>query len=257
MAWDSSNQRDDSGNQQVIAVTSGKGGVGKSTLCVLLGLGDVKRGKRVLLIEFDAGLRGLDLMLGIGDQVVYDLGDLLEGRCTIRKAILESPLHENLHAIVAPISLESPLNLEDVQLLIDGLRGHFDRLILDMPAGLGISTRIAGKMADLSLIVVTPDPVCVRDGTQMVQALERNGFLHHRLVINRVEEKMLKRAVLPDLDAVIDGVGSQLIGVFPSMAEIPMQMSRGLPLRSNHLALRIADAVSRRMDGEYVPLVFP
>lgn len=257
MAWDSSNHLDDSELQQVVAITSGKGGVGKSTLSVLLGLGDVQRGKRVLLIEFDAGLRGLDLMLGIGDQVVYDLGDLLEGRCTIRKAILESPLHENLNAIVAPISLESPLNLEDVQLLIDGLRGHFDRLILDMPAGLGLSAQITGRTADLALVVVTPDPVCVRDGAQMAQALERNGFRNHRLLINRVEEKMLKRAVLADLDAVIDGVGSQLIGVFPSMEEIPMRMTRGLSLRPNHPALRIAEAVSRRMDGEYVPLVFP
>ena len=257
MAWDSSNRPGEPEQNQVIAMTSGKGGVGKSTLCVLLGLGDALRGKRVLLIEFDAGLRGLDLMLGIADQVVYDLGDLLEGRCTISKAVMESPLHENLNAIVAPVSLEAPMDLSDVQLLIDGLRGHFDRLILDMPAGLGFSARITGCTADLALIAVTPDPVCVRDGAKMAQTLEKQGLCRHRLLINRVEEKMLRRAVLTDLDAVIDGVGSQLLGVFPYAEEIPLRLSRGLQLKGNHPVLRIAQAVSRRLDGEYVPLVFP
>ena len=257
MAQSASTNLGKSGQNQVIALTSGKGGVGKSTLCVLLGLGDALRGKRVLVIEFDAGLRGLDLMMGIADRVVYDLGDLLEGRCTISKAIAESPLHENLNAIVAPVSLEVPMKMEDVRLLIDGLRGHFDRLFLDMPAGLGFSSRLTAETADAALIAAVPDAVCVRDGGKMAQELEKRRFRNYRLVINRVEEKLLRRDVVTDLDAVIDGVGAQLIGVFPGDADIPLRLTRGLPLRENHRVLRIAQAVSRRLDGEYVPLIFP
>lgn len=243
-------------SNQVIAMTSGKGGVGKSTLCVGLGLGDALRGKRVLLIEFDAGLRGLDLMLGIADKVVYDLGDLLEGRCTISKAIAESPLNENLNAIVAPVNMETPMKLEDIKLLVEGLRSHFDRLILDMPAGLGFSVAATSATADLALIVTNPDRICVRDGGQMARALQKNGFLSHRLLINRVNEKMLRKDSIMDLDAVIDGVGSQLIGVLPDDPDIQLRLTRGIALRESHRITRICKAISRRIDGEYVPLIF-
>ncbi|MGI5893823.1 MAG: AAA family ATPase [Candidatus Merdivicinus sp.] len=241
---------------QVIALTSGKGGVGKSTLCVGLGLGDAMRGKRVLLIEFDAGLRGLDLMLGISDQVVYDLGDLLEGRCTISKAIAESPLNENLNAIVAPVNMETAMNLDDIKLLVEGLRPHFDRLILDMPAGLGFSVKATAATADLALIIATPDRICVRDGSQMTQALQKIGFFSHRLIINRVNEKLIRKDTVTDLDAVIDGVGSQLIGVMPDDPDIQLKLTRGVALRENHRVTRICRAISRRIDGEYLPLIF-
>lgn len=248
-------ERGGSSNNQVISLTSGKGGVGKSTLCVGLGLGFALCGKSALMIEFDAGLRGIDLMLGIADKIVFDLGDLLEGRCTISKAIIESPLNENLNAIVAPISLEAPLNLEDVQLLINGLRPHFDRIILDMPAGLGTSARITAAAADLALIVATPDRICVRDGCRMTQELQRGGFTNHRLIINRVDEKMIRRDVITDLDEVIDGVGSQLIGVLPDDSAIQLRLSRGLALRESHRITRICKTIARRIDGEYLPLL--
>lgn len=242
-------------SNQVISLTSGKGGVGKSTLCVGLGLGFALCGQSVLMIEFDSGLRGIDLMLGISDRIVFDLGDLLEGRCTISKAIVESPLNENLNAIVAPVSLEAPMDLEDVKLLIDGLRPHFDRIILDMPAGLGISARVTAAAADLALIVATPDRICVRDGCRMVQELERAGFLNHRLIINRVDEKMIRKDVITDLDTVIDGVGSQLIGILPDDSTVQLRLSRGLALGEGHRLTRICKAIARRINGEYLPLL--
>ena len=241
---------------QVIALTSGKGGVGKSTICVGLGLGDAMQGKRVLLIEFDAGLRGLDLMLGISEKVVYDLGDLLEGRCTISKAIAESPLNENLNAIVAPVNMEAPMDLADIKLLVEGLRPHFDRLILDMPAGLGFSVKATAAVADLALIITTPDWICVRDGRQMAAALQKNGFDAHRLFINQVDERLIRGDVITDLDAVIDGVGSQLIGVMPDDPDIQLKLTRGIALRESHRVTRICRALSQRIDGAYIPLIF-
>ena len=159
---------------KVIAVTSGKGGVGKSTLTVSLGIAAASSGKRVLLVELDAGLRGMDIMLGLSG-VVYDLGDLLEGRCNINSAIIPSPNVPELYAIVAPVSLKGPILMQDIRLLIDGLRAYFDLIFLDTPAGLGKGVQYACEVSDLALIVATPDPVCVRDGGQVVREMAERG----------------------------------------------------------------------------------
>ena len=239
---------------RVLSVTSGKGGVGKSTLCVGLGMAYALLGKSVLMIEFDVGLRGMDLMLGISDRIVYDLGDLLEGRCNINKAIVESPWNPNLNVIVAPVSMESSIAIEDVNILVAGLRPHFDIIILDTPAGLGLSMRIAAT-SDLALVVATPDSVCVRDGGKVVGALQKSHMHNHRLIINRVNNKLVKQKIVTDLDEVIDGVGSQLIGVLPEDQEMQLCTSKGLPLTEDARIVRICKAIALRIEGEYIPLL--
>ena len=124
-----------------------------------------------------------------------------------------------------------------------------------MPAGLGISARVTAAAADLALIVATPDRICVRDGCRMVQELERAGFLNHRLIINRVDEKMIRKDVITDLDAVIDGIGSQLIGILPDDSTVQLRLSRGLALGEGHRLTRICKAIARRINGEYLPLL--
>ena len=205
---------------KVIAITSGKGGVGKSTLTVSLGIAAASSGKRVLLIEMDVGLRGMDIMLGL-NNVVYDLGDLLEGRCNISSAIVPSPNIPELYAIVAPV-LMGQIVLQDIQLLVEGLRAYFDLIFLDMPAGLGLGIRATCAVSDLALIISTPDPVCIRDGNQVVRELAARGFTSHRLIINRVNRRFIRRRVVQNLDEVIDGVGSQLIGVIPEDPEVTL-----------------------------------
>ena len=227
---------------RVLSVTSGKGGVGKSTLCVGLGMAYALLGKSVLM------------MLGISDRIVYDLGDLLEGRCNINKAIVESPWNPNLNVIVAPVTMESSIAMEDVQILVSGLRPHFDVIILDTPAGLGLSMRIAAA-SDLALVVTTPDSVCIRDGGKVVGALQKAHMSHHRLVINRVNSKLVKKQIVTDLDEVIDGVGSQLIGVLPDDQEMQLVTSKGLPLTADTRIVRICKAIALRIEGEYIPLL--
>jgi len=238
---------------KVISVTSGKGGVGKSTICVGLGMAYALLGKNVLLIEFDVGLRGMDLMLGVSDKIVYDLGDLLEGRCNINKAIVESPWNSDLNIIVAPISLDSPMVMTDVKLLIEGLKGHFDIIILDTPAGLGMSMKLS-SLSDMALVVATPDYVCIRDGNKVVNALHKMGFKNHRLVINRVNHKLLKKNIVKDLDEVIDGVSSQLIGVLPEDTGLQLSVLKGTPLSEKTNIVDICKAIALRIEGEYVPL---
>ena len=239
---------------KVIAVTSGKGGVGKSTLTVSLGIAAARSGKRVLLIELDAGLRGMDIMLGLSG-VVYDLGDLLEGRCNIGSAIIPSPHTPELYAIVAPLSLKGPILMQDMRLLIGGLRAYFDLIFLDTPAGLGKGVQYACDLSDLALIVTTPDPVCVRDGGQVVREMGERGFTAHRLLINRVSRKLIRRQVVRDLDEVIDGVGSQLIGVIPEDQEVTLFSSFGRMPDPRGELQKICAAVCRRIDGEYIPLL--
>lgn len=240
---------------QVISLTSGKGGVGKSTLCAGLGLGFAFCGRSSLLIELDVGLRGIDLMLGIAEQIVFDLGDLIAGRCTLDQAVIQSPLNPKLSAVVAPISLEAPLRPEDIRMLTESLRSHFDHIILDMPAGLGTSAQVTAAAADLALVVVTPDQICIRDGCRMVQELQRRDFTNHRLLINRAEARLIRRGTVKDLDEVIDGVGAQLIGVLPEDPAIQLSLAQGISLREDQLAARVCKAVARRIEGEYVPLL--
>ena len=240
---------------KVLAVTSGKGGVGKSTMTVSLGIAAAASGSRVLLIELDAGLRGMDIMLGISDRIVFDLGDLLEGRCNINSAIIPSPNVSGLYAIVAPVSMTGPILIQDMRLLIDGLRAYFDLIILDTPAGLGRGLRIACEVSDLALIIATPDPVCIRDGNQVVREMLSRGFTSHRLIINRVSRKFIRYQVVRDLDEVIDGVGSQLIGVVPEDGEVTLFSSHGrLPDPKGELQ-RVCRAIIARIDGEYKPLI--
>ena len=238
---------------KVIAITSGKGGVGKSTLTVSLGIAAASSGKRVLLIEMDVGLRGMDIMLGL-NNVVYDLGDLLEGRCNISSAIVPSPNIPELYAIVAPV-LMGQIVLQDIQLLVEGLRAYFDLIFLDMPAGLGLGIRATCAVSDLALIISTPDPVCIRDGNQVVRELAARGFTSHRLIINRVNRRFIRRRVVQNLDEVIDGVGSQLIGVIPEDPEVTLFSSSGrLPDEKGELQ-RICREICSRLDGEYQPLI--
>ena len=241
-------------NARVVALASGKGGVGKSTLSVGLGTAAAKAGKQVLLVEFDAGLRGIDIMLGLTDQIVYDLGDLMEGRCNISSAILECPFCPGFFAIVAPAQM-TPMALQDVELLVSGLRPHFDLILLDMPAGLGFSVQASQAVADNLLVVVTPDPVCIRDGNTLVQGLTRAGFDRHRLIINRVSRKLLRKQIVQDLDEVIDGVGSQLIGVVPEDPEAQLAAAAGAPMNDKSEIMQVCAAIIRRISGDYVPLI--
>ncbi|MCI8600898.1 MAG: septum site-determining protein MinD [Oscillospiraceae bacterium] len=238
----------------VAAIASGKGGAGKTTLAVGLGTAAALAGRQVLAVEFDAGLRGMDLMLGL-DRVVYDLGDLLEGRCSISSALLAAPGRPGFFVIAAPASLTGRMSLADIRLLINGLRPYFDLILLDMPAGLGFSVEAGLAAADSLLAVVTPDPVCVRSGGVLVGRFAAAGFSRHRLVINRVDSRQIRRQAIKDLDEVIDGVGSQLIGVVPEDGGVQLAAAAGMPVGCESGMVKVCGAIVRRMAGEYVPLL--
>lgn len=239
---------------QTILVTSGKGGVGKSTVSVLLGAALAEAGKRVLLLEMDSGLRGMDIMLGVQDETVYDLSDVLTRRCEPIKAMVACPYQEGLYLLPAPYDHCFVPDQSDLIRLTRGLAQHFDYMLVDTPAGLGRNFQAAVAVADRALLVVTPDPICVRDGRKVADTLDALGVGDIRLIINKVTPQLAKMKMLPDLDAVIDGVGVQLIGVIPQENQVMEITAKGRRLPNSTVCHRVFANLAGRLEGMYIPL---
>ena len=238
----------------IISITSGKGGAGKSTVAVGLGVAFARRNRRAVIVELDFGLRGLDLMLGMENRVVYDLGDVLEGRCAPGDAVAAAEWNPPVFYLAAPARQPARFSQEQLRECVAALAEQYDVVLLDTPAGLGISRMTVQQMADTAVIVTTPDPVCIRDGARVAGMMEESGFSRYRLLINRVSRTAVRKSSIQDLDDVIDGVGAQLIGVLPEDAGLQSGQTRGLfPEESARISL-IFSAISRRLEGEYVPL---
>ncbi|MDD3430226.1 MAG: AAA family ATPase, partial [Oscillospiraceae bacterium] len=193
----------------VIMVASGKGGTGKSTVSVLLGSELAARKKKTLLIELDSGLRSVDIISGVYGKTVYDIEDILEGRCEADKAIAESTVYPGLSVISAPYS-GGHIQAETLQVITGKLAPFFDYIILDTAAGMGMPFLAARAVSHMALLVITPDPVTMRDGRIVSDDLWEAGVKNMRLIINRVEVGRLAKIAVKDLDTCIDTVCVQL-----------------------------------------------
>ena len=197
---------------QVTVVTSGKGGAGKSTVTAGLGCALARLGRKVLLVDADAGLRSLDLLLGIGGAAVYDIADVFAGNCEPIRAIYPSPICSGVFVAPAPVSLEQLCAPEDMRLLCRGFSRYYDDVIIDCPAGVGQGFRTAVAGAEAALVVTTPDMVCARDA-QIVSRLLSEGEVPARLIINRLRALPVMKGRMPDVDEIIDTAGLQLLGI--------------------------------------------
>ena len=189
-------------NAQTIMICSGKGGTGKSTVSVLLGAQLGAWSRRVLLIELDSGLRSVDMIAGVYGKTVYDIEDVLCGRCDGSKAIVPSPLYPGLSVISAPYE-GGEVRAAPLAGLILAMREYFDYILLDTAAGMGAPFTAANRLADRALVVLTPDPVALRDGRIVADALLQSGRPASavRLVMNRVSRSSFgKDAAVFDLD---------------------------------------------------------
>ncbi|MCI8622239.1 MAG: septum site-determining protein MinD [Provencibacterium sp.] len=234
-------------------VTSGKGGAGKSTVCVYAAAGLVRRGRRVLLLEMDAGLRGLDIPLGVSDRTVFDMADVLEGRCEPVKAIVECAWIPELHLMPAPLDRGFCPRTQDLARLCRGLSEYYDYLLIDTPAGLGVGFDVSLSVAHSALLVVTPDPVTVRDASSVAALLFERELSDTKLVINRLPPRP-KQMLVPDLDYCIDAVGAQLIGVIPEERELAVSAAKGRELPEASPARAAFRRIAGRIEGEYSPL---
>ncbi len=238
---------------RICVVTSGKGGAGKSTVSAGLGYALAKNGHRVLLIDADAGLRSLDLMLGVGGTTMFDLSDVFAGNCEPVKAIYPSPVCQNVFVLPAPVSLEEMCSPHDMARLCRGLSRYYEDIIVDCPAGVGNGFKTAIACANRALVVTTPDMVCARDAQIVARLLDENHMQSH-LLINRLRPQKVIDGSMPDVDEIIDTAGIQLLGIIPEDETVAVANANGRPLPSDCNAAVCFGNIALRYCGENVPL---
>lgn len=238
---------------QICVVTSGKGGAGKSTVTAGLGYALSRHNGRVLLIDADAGLRSLDLMLGVSGNTMYDLSDVFAGNCDPVRAIYSSPVFQNVFVLPAPIRLEEMCSPKEMRALCRSLSAYYDQVIIDCPAGLGSGFETAIAAADRALVVSTPDMVCARDAQILGHILEERQLKSH-LIINRLRPNKVMDGSMPDVDEIIDTAGIQLLGIIPEDEEVAVACANARPLPSACNAAICFGNIARRYMGESIPL---
>ncbi len=239
----------------ITVITSGKGGVGKSTVTTNLGLALVNRGKRVLLIDGDAGLGCLDHMLGVSEQQAFDIADVVAGRVDPIGAVYSSPLAEGLFLLPAPLSEDDIISPDIMKQLVTVLARYYDHVLIDSPAGVGGGFLSAIASAQRALVVSTPDPVCLRNANKTRVLLERIGLSQQRLVINRFSSYNFRtQGFYRDLDSVIDSAGIRLIAVIPEDTLLAAAASKAEPAPQKSAGAMAFSRLAARLEGEHVPL---
>lgn len=243
---------------EVIVITSGKGGVGKTTTTANLGTGIALQGKKVVLIDTDIGLRNLDVVMGLENRIVYDLVDVIEGSCRAKQAIIKDKRFEGLYLLPAAQTRDkSAVKPQQMLKLCDELRQEFDYIIVDCPAGIeqGFKNAIAG--ADRALVVTTPEVSAVRDADRIIGLLEANELKEPKLIVNRVRPDMVKRGDMMSIEDIIDILAIDLIGVVPDDEKIIVSTNRGEPAVTDPKALagQAYRNITKRILGEEVPFL--
>lgn len=238
---------------QIIAVTAGKGGTGKSTTSANVARGLAELGHKTLLVELDFGLRCLDIILGMKDKVRHDIGEYLEGKIDIMSATTKIDEMENLYLVCATRNPFIDIDPIKIMGVCEEMRKHFEYIIMDT-AGIGSSVFSVIKAADLILMVTTPDSVCVRDGQMLSDFLYVKNCINQRLVINKVSPNFKEEDLLYDLDEVMDTVGIPLAGVVPEDVNIKICGSKGTPLPQICGGYKAYMAIAKRIEGQDIPL---
>lgn len=233
-----------------ILFTSGKGGVGKSTLAAAFAKTLHDEGSHVLLIDFDISLRTLDLMLGLGDLVLYDWGDVIRGNCSPHDAVIHNS--EGPDLLPAPLSFPNASE-EQIRDLLDAYTDHYDYILLDSPAGVGRGFEAASCTADLALVVSTPDRICVRSASVAADRLAERG-IPARLIINRFNKHAIGSGRSLNIDDVIDSTGLQLIGIIPEDENLVQSAQTGAELEESGKGARAVSRILGRLQGEDIPL---
>ena len=242
---------------EVIVVTSGKGGVGKTTTSANVGTGLAAMGKRVVLIDTDIGLRNLDVVMGLENRIVYNLVDVVENKCRIKQALIKDKRHPSLYLMPsAQTKDKTAVNPQQMVKMINQLREQFDYIILDCPAGIeqGFKNAIAG--ADRALVVTTPEVSAIRDADRIIGLLEANEFKQIDLIINRLRNDMVKRGEMMSAADVVDILSIPLIGIVPDDENVVIATNQGEPLVGNNtLAGRAYQNICYRVTGKETPYI--
>ena len=243
---------------QVIVITSGKGGVGKTTTTANLGTGLAQLGYKVVVVDADIGLRNLDVVMGLENRIVYDVVDVVEGVCRLKQALIKDKRFEGLHLLPAAQTRDkNAITPEQMQKLAGELRESFDFVLIDCPAGIeqGFKNAIAG--ADKAIVVTTPEISAVRDADRIIGLLEAADLNDPQLIINRIRIDMVKRGDMMNIEDMLDILAIDLLGVVPDDETIVISTNRGEPavVDMSSLAGQAYRNITKRITGEDVPFL--
>ena len=242
----------------VITITSGKGGVGKTTATANLGAALALQGKRVVAIDADIGLRNLDVVMGLENRIVYDLVHVVEGSCRLRQALIRDKRLESLYLIPAAQSRDkTAIKPQDMIDVCQQLRPDFDFILVDSPAGIEQGFRNAVAPADQVLIITTPEVSAVRDADRIIGLIEAEEKGPPRLILNRLRPNMVQRGDMLDTADVIDVLAIDLLGIVPDDESIIVSTNRGVPavMENNSRAGQAFRNIAGRLLGQDIPFM--
>lgn len=230
---------------QKIVIASGKGGVGKTSICVGIGKALSALGNRVLLIDCDC-LRSLDVLTGVTEKMVYNFGDVIFGRCDSSDALYEN---DGLTVVTCPESYD---NISDYSMkwLVGKYESNFDYILLDAPAGIDRGLHMALSVADRAIVISTPDLVCVRSACIAGREIEKAGIKNIRLIINRVSKRDVVRGRLMNFDTVIDATQIQLIGIVPEDPKIRLGAMGKNVYKKGQVSYKALTNIAKRVMGQ-------
>ncbi len=243
---------------KVATVTSGKGGVGKTTAVANIAVGLASLGQRVVCIDGDIGLRNLDVVLGLENRIVYDLVDVVEGRCRLRQAMIRDKRLPELYLIPAAQTRDkSAVSPSDMVRLCDELRQECDWILIDSPAGIERGFRNSIAAADQVLVMTNPEVSAVRDADRVIGILDAEEKGPALLVINRIKPAMVKRGDMLSVEDVLDLLAIQLVGIVPEDENVIVASNRGTPMAFDNKskAGQAFHNIARRLMGEEIPFM--
>ncbi len=242
----------------VVTITSGKGGVGKTTATANVAAALAAEGHKVVCIDADIGLRNLDVILGLENRIVYDLVDVIEGRCRLRQAMIRDKRLPTLYLIPAAQTRDkSAVSPSDMVRLCNELRSEVDWILLDSPAGIERGFRNAIAPADVVLVITNPEISAVRDADRIIGLIEAEEKGPARLIVNRLKPEMVRRGDMLAIEDVVELLAVDLIGVVPDDEQVVVSANRGLPivLDGKNRAGQAFRNIARRLQGETVPFL--
>lgn len=242
---------------EVIVVTSGKGGVGKTTTTANIGMGLAQLNKRVVMVDTDIGLRNLDVILGLENRIIYNLVDVIEGTCRLKQALIRDKRYPDLFLLPSAQTRDkTSVSPEQMKKLIEQMKEDFDYVILDCPAGIeqGFQNAVAG--ADRAIVVTTPEVAAIRDADRIIGLLESKQIQKMDLIVNRLRFDMIRNGDMMSLEDIMDILSIDLIGAVPDDENVVVSTNQGEPLVGRHtMAGQAYLNICLRLLGEEVPLL--
>lgn len=240
---------------EVIVITSGKGGVGKTTVCANLGAAFARMDKRCVVMDTDLGLRNLDVVMGLENRIVYNLIDVTEGSCRLKQALVRDKHYPGLYLLPAAQTRDkSAVTPQQLTKLTDELRQHFDYILIDCPAGIEQGFQNAIAPADRAVVVTTPEVSSIRDADRIIGLLEAAQMKKTELLINRIRPSMVVRGEMMSVEDVTEILAIPLIGVLADQEAVVIASNQGEALAGRDCtAGQEFLNIARRLMGEPVP----